>query len=91
MDSKTVECDQHGTQEATFVCGHVVQNLRDRQPAGFFWSAQSENPRPDAWCKECNERVRAAGGDWNAELERLANVSLICGACYDEVKALNGF
>lgn len=88
-ESQYVECDKHGKQQATFVCQHVAQSLRDGRPRGFWWSTESpENPRPDAWCSECEVRVNAAG-EWNDETEAFAGVTLICGACYDRAKALN--
>lgn len=86
----TVECERHGPQPETFVCQHIVQTLRDRKPRGFFW-ADTPDPRPDAWCTECNDRVQRAGGQWTPEAERAAKIKLLCGSCYDEAKALNGF
>ena len=87
----TVECERHGEQQETFVCQHIVQSLVDGRGRGFFWStATSENQRPDAWCSECNHTLELAG-EWTPEAERKAGVKLLCGACYDEVKRLNGF
>ena len=90
MDTAAVECGRHGLQQETFVCGHVVRSLRDKRPIGFFYAPDPTNPRPDAWCRDCNDRLNAGGGKWTTELERSADISLICGACYDEVQALNG-
>lgn len=90
-DMLLVECRRHGPQEETFVCEHVVQSLRDGRPRGFYWSDRVETARGDAWCSTCNEALQAAGGEWTAETEKLANVKLLCGACYDEAKRLNGF
>ena len=84
-----IECAEHGSQQATFVCQHVVQTLRDGIPRGFWCSEESpENPRPDAWCNECEARVQEAG-EWNDENEAFAAVTLLCGACYDRVLAMN--
>jgi hypothetical protein len=86
----TVECVRHGPQQETFVCQHIVHTLADGQPRGFFWStAARDNPRPNAWCTECNRTLELAG-DWTAEAEQKAGVTLLCGACYDEAKQLNG-
>ncbi|MDX1757165.1 MAG: hypothetical protein R3175_14000 [Marinobacter sp.] len=91
MTDKTpyVECCKHGRQQATFVCQHIVQSLQDGKPRGFWWSQESpDNPRPDAWCSECEEVVNRVG-EWNDESEAFAGVRLLCGACYDRAKALN--
>ena len=88
-EEKYIECAEHGKQQATYVCQHVVQSITDGVPRGFWWSTESpDNPRPDAWCSECEERVNEAG-EWNEETEALAGVKLLCGACYDKAKALN--
>jgi hypothetical protein len=83
-----VQCDKHGLQDETFVCQHIVATLVDGVPRGFHW-ANSDRSRPDAWCSRCNETSN--GGDWTPETERAAGVKLLCGACYDAAKALNGF
>ena len=88
---QTIECDQHGRQQETFVCQHVVQTLRDRRPRGFFWPGESNDPRPDAWCTECNQLLKAAGWEWSEPAIEHAHIQILCGACYDEAKALNGF
>jgi hypothetical protein len=85
----TVNCHVHGAQPETFVCQHVVQTLRDGVPRGLFWANEPNEPRPDAWCADCNSRVAASGGDWTPEAEALARVALLCGACYDRAKAIN--
>ena len=90
MEGRTITCHEHGEQQETFVCQHVVQMLRDGIPRGFFWAHDgSDNPRPDAWCATCEAAVSANGGEWNDELEAVAGVSLLCGACYDRAKNIN--
>jgi hypothetical protein len=87
-DENYVECPEHGIQQTTYVCQHVVQSIRDGIPRGFWCSAESpDNPRPDAWCSECEVRVSEAG-EWNEETEAFAGVNLLCGACYDKAKEL---
>jgi len=85
-----IRCDTHGLQQETWVCQRVAQGLFERNRVGFFWSAESpDNPRPDAWCFDCNERVKVKGGEWIGEaLEQLAPKCL-CGACYDLAKAFH--
>ena len=87
--SKTIQCAQHGLCDETFVCQHLVKSLSTRVRAGFF---NSREPRGDAWCRACEEiRIREDGesGDWNERSEQFAGISLLCGGCYDEVRALN--
>ena len=83
-----VECAQHGTQQATFVCRHIVEGLRTNQPVGFFWATDPANPRPDAWCEACEAKVQSTNREWTDESEAFARVTLLCGACYDRAKAL---
>jgi hypothetical protein len=71
-------------QEA-FVCTHLPYG----EGLGFFTDpADAKNQRPDAWCAAC-ERVRSKHGGWNEESEALISVKLVCGGCYDEIKAKN--
>jgi hypothetical protein len=87
----TVECNEHGAQEATFVCRHLAESLSTRRPVGFYFASEA---RGDAWCSACEHvRVREGGetGDWNERSEAFAQITLLCGSCYDEVKRLNGF
>ena len=87
----TVECSEHGPQETTFVCQHLVRSLSTHEPVGFFFASE---PRGDAWCSACEEvRVREGGesGDWNERSEAFAGIQLLCGACYDKVRRLNAF
>jgi len=86
---KTVECNIHGSQPETFVCQHIVQGLVEGVPYGFWWGANSEDARPDAWCTLCNELLAAAGGEWTDEILAVAQVTLLCGACYDKAKTMN--
>lgn len=86
---KVIHCIEHGEQQATFVCQHIVQTLRDTVPRGFWTSDNPDNPRPDAWCDACEARVQETGGEWDDESEAFAGVSLLCGACYDRAVAIN--
>lgn len=84
-----IECCEHGKQQATFVCQHIVQTLVDKKPRGF-WSAEgSENSRPDSWCSECEAKVQETNGEWNDESETFADIKLMCGSCYDRAKEIN--
>ena len=86
--SEKVECSIHGPQDETFVCCHLVESLRTGNRVGFYFASE---PRGDAWCEACEEVRIREGGDWNDRSEAFANIKLLCGACYDEVKKINGF
>jgi hypothetical protein len=85
-----IQCDRHGLQEETFVCQHIVETLRDRKPRGFYWVKDSEDRRPNAWCSECEARVKKTGGEWMGDSLTHLNAKLLCGACYDEAAQING-
>ena len=91
MDARSgdVECGTHGTQQATYVCKHIVQSVRDGVPRGFLTAHDPGNPHPDAWCADCEERVQATDGEWNDESEAFAGITLLCSACYRYARSLN--
>ena len=60
-NERRVECPEHGSQPATYVCQHIVQSLKDGVPRGFLWPAGTGMERPDAWCVSCDEAVEATG------------------------------
>jgi len=72
------------------VCQHIAEDLIRRKQVGFFWTADDlNNSRPDAWCSACEERVRAAGGEWlDLALEHL-QPKILCGICYDVAKQIH--
>lgn len=82
--TETVECDKHGSSNITFVCQHLAHGTG----LGFFCDDTSDDPRPDAWCAEC-DAIMMADGDWNEENEKIAGITLLCANCYDEVRNRN--
>ena len=71
--------------QETFVCEHLLKGIG----LGFFTDEKGANsPRPDGWCAAC-DRVRLEHGGWNEVSEALIVVKLVCGGCYDEIKAKN--
>jgi hypothetical protein len=83
-----VECQQHGQQETTFVCQHIVEGLRQKRSVGFFWSREDDSPYPDAWCSECEERLSKTGGEWIGEAADKLGAKILCAKCYELAKAL---
>lgn len=89
--SETVVCHDHGEQEQTFVCRHLVSALRTGENVGFYWSGDH---RGDAWCAACEEvRIREGGdsGDWNERSEAFADIHVLCGACHDRIRERHGY
>jgi len=89
IDSTTIDCPEHGEQQETFVCQHLATSLKTKKVVGYFCSTEtSDNPRPDAWCIDCEELVQEKGG-WDEESEKFAGITLLCGCCYDNAKKIN--
>jgi hypothetical protein len=85
-----VRCATHGEQQKTRVCQHIVTGLKSKARVGFFWTTEDpENARPDAWCAECEDRVRLTDGDWIGEAEEHLKPQVLCGACYDLAKTFH--
>lgn len=84
---KSVECGEHGSGHATFVCQHLVSGAR----LGFNWGLDPENPDdpcPDAWCDACEDALQAEG-EWNDRSEAVAQISLLCNGCYERARQRN--
>lgn len=82
---RITHCERHGDMQETFVCEHLLYGSE----LGFFTDPKdTPNPRPDAWCSNC-ERLRIKHGGWNDRSEALIKVNLVCGGCYDEIKERN--
>lgn len=82
-----IQCNVHGTQDETYVCQHIADGLAARKRVGFFWTTeQLDNPRPDAYCTDCNTRAAANGGEWVGDAMEHLNPQVLCGACYDLAK-----
>ena len=87
--SHTIECSVHGAQEEAFVCQHIAESLRTGKPVGFHSSSESTSRHPDAWCSACEVVRTENDGEWTDQLVlEVLNVQLICGACYDQARAI---
>ncbi len=86
MNTK-VECDEHGSCEAAYVCQHLMKG----EDLGFNVGYSDEEPDelyPDAWCDEC-EAVRATEGEWNEASATFADIKLVCAGCYANIRERN--
>jgi hypothetical protein len=86
--ARQVRCSAHGLQDETLVCEHIIGSMHSGVPVGFHWPAESGQRRPDAWCSACEHARVEAGGDWTAEVMKIVNPKVLCGACYDHAKAI---
>lgn len=79
-----IYCPTHGESHATFVCGHLATS----EGLGFYCDDTTEDPRPDAWCYDC-DLVLLKEGDWTEEIEQVAQITILCAGCYDTVRERN--
>lgn len=82
--TQKIQCSIHGESYVTFVCGHLANN----HSAGFYSDSDSSDPRPDAWCYECDCRL-LKDGEWNDKNEAFAEITVLCAGCYDSVRNRN--
>jgi len=83
-----VQCATHGWQDEAFVCKHIVESLRSSIGVGFHWPANSDQLHPDAWCTSCEEARLSVGGEWTPEVEKVLDIQLPCGSCYEHAKSI---
>ena len=88
--SAMIECAEHGSSNASFVCTHVRQSLIDNVARGFCYSSLDPDVEPCAWCDHCDQMLTNGGGDWNEELEAVAKIKLLCSSCFMKAARLNG-
>jgi len=83
----TVDCAEHGSRAATYVCQHLVTG----QGLGFYYGFDAAEPDalfPNAWCAAC-AAIRETEGEWNDRSEGRAGIRLLCSDCYQRVRLLN--
>jgi len=78
---RLVVCETHGTQGIGLVCSHIVAS---KAPVGFFWSDDSDQARPDAWCNDCEEKL--VKEEFSEAWFEQAGFQPLCAACWDEAK-----
>ncbi len=79
---RLVVCGQHGTQGIGLVCRHI---LLSKESVGFFWSDDSDQARPDAWCNDCEEKL--VKEEFSETWFEQAGFQAICAVCWDAAKA----
>lgn len=81
--TREVECENHGTSEATFTCTHLMQTIKDGKPRGFHW-IRDEEGEIQAFCDAC----------WDADDEEWKKISaegprMLCLDCLKKIAAIN--
>lgn len=90
MMSRDLRCDRHGLSTATFVCRHLLDSLGDGVSRGFFYTSLHAEEEPCAWCSACDSMLEQGGGSWTAELEKKAEINVICYGCFLSLAKLDG-
>lgn len=78
-----IECSEHGSSETTYVCPHILQSAKDKDPRGFHWHTDDQHDI-QAFCDQC----------WNASDEeweelRKEGCRLLCLECLKAAATLN--
>ncbi len=87
-EQKDVECAEHGTGRATFVCRHLAAG---GEGLGFHRGTDPEDPDaafPDAWCDACEAWLEEHGG-WPDSRETVDRIKLLCDRCYEVARERN--
>ena len=81
--SRRVQCDEHGEDTAAFVCTHILDTLRDREPRGFLW-LRDDGGEYSAICQDCNESTDEEWEEMSSDVIRL-----VCLGCFKKAASLN--
>ena len=84
MTRDVCECDDHGTNVATYVCKHIADGLSAKSTPGFVcYPGEDDDGFADAWCEACEEFLVANGGEWDDDLVKVPDgLAILCGDCY---------
>lgn len=85
--AKQVECTQHGSGFATYVCEHLVSN-----PAQEWCSRvpDEEHKWPDAWCLACDGFFQEHR-EWNEKNNSKIKIEVLCHHCYERLRSQGTF
>lgn len=90
MKKKKIECSLHGKQEIGLLCTHLAHSLLDQSKVGFHEYNEADFGRPDAWCNDCNAKLKEVITDKDQEQWFLScDYKILCVCCWDEAKNLN--
>ena len=88
--TQMAQCATHGQARLALVCQHLVATFEDGVPRGAFW-CRDEDGCINAYCRECSERLDAAGGEWVDEVVEHLDLKIICEGCFRRIASANGF
>jgi len=88
MVTQQVNCSKHGAQGLAIACMHVCRAIDSGLNVGFYWCAETDGPRPDAWCGACEKWSRDHQNATTKEWMEVAKFQLLCVRCWDEAKAV---
>lgn len=81
----TIECCRHGHGIAAVVCGHLAGTGASAQ--GFVENS-SEPEDLQGWCGACEDYFEREG-EMTEAFRAFNNMTIVCAACYREIKAAN--
>lgn len=79
---ETIQCEQHGERQATFVCQHLL----DGSAKGWTTVESGDAERPDAICAACDAAWQAARYKFTDEVKERVRIRVVCAGCYDELR-----
>lgn len=86
MAAPTITCDRHGAQDLALACIHACRAIDSGENVGFFWSTDTDGPRPDAWCSDCEGWLRANPAAMAKDSMAVADFQFLCAVCWDDAK-----
>jgi hypothetical protein len=86
MDDQKVNCSKHGAEDFAIACIHVCRAIDSGENVGFFWCNETTGPRPDAWCRACEQWSLEHPDDSIECWMKVADFQLLCVRCWDEAK-----
>src|SRR5436309_15449960 len=62
MSPSQTQCPVHGREGIGLLCGHIAFAVDRGERLGFFWGDDNDTAGPDAWCVECEKKLRGLNG-----------------------------
>lgn len=82
-----VICAEHGRQGIGLVCTHIAHAVDAGERVGFFWGADTDTARPDAWCGACEQALlRVPAGESTEAWFVSCDFKVFCATCWDFAK-----
>jgi len=87
--SRSISCDQHGDNAATFVCRHVAASTADGPVEGFDCFVDSAGEW-QAICGACGETMMSLQDEDARDAFTVEVCVMICFGCFREAAAVHG-